>query len=199
MKIVILAGGSGTRLFPLSRKNFPKQFLSFGNNESLFQKTVRRNLKAVRNANDIIIITNNDYQFLVKNQLKDISTTNPNIILKPVGRNTAPAIALSVKYSMEKLGVDECEVVFISPSDHLISPDDKFVEYVRKAEKLAKEGYIVTFGINPTKPETGYGYIEAGSQLKNAFKVNEFHEKPDLQTAQKYLIAGNYYWNSGIV
>ncbi|ACO03811.1 MAG TPA: mannose-1-phosphate guanylyltransferase/mannose-6-phosphate isomerase [Persephonella sp.] len=203
MKSIILAGGSGTRLFPLSRKKFPKQFLSFGDDETLLQKTIKRNLKAVNDINELIIITNNDYQFHVKNQISDIielSEKELHIILEPIGRNTAPAIALAVKYALDKLGSSEDEVLFISPSDHIISPDDKFVEYVKKAEELAKKGHIVTFGINPVKPETGYGYIEADTQNKidTAYKVRQFHEKPDLETAQKYIMSGNYYWNSGM-
>ncbi len=201
MKSIILAGGSGTRLFPLSRKKFPKQFLNLKDEESLFQKTVNRNLKAVNDKNDIIIITNDDYQFHIKNQLKNIIEENVNIILEPIGRNTAPAIALAVKYTLEKLNVDENEVLFISPSDHIIAPEDKFIDYIKKAEKLAKEGYIVTFGINPVKAETGYGYIEADKQSilnKDSFKVKQFHEKPDLETAQKYILEGNYFWNSGM-
>lgn len=204
MKSIILAGGRGTRLFPLSRKKFPKQFLSFGDNETLFQRTIKRNLKAIKNINDIIIITNNDYQFHVKNQIDDIfkfsTEDKPNIILEPIGRNTAPAIALAIKYALDKLGVSENEVLFISPSDHIISPDDKFIEYIKQAEKFAKQGYIVTFGITPTKPETGYGYIEAdtGNKINAGYKVKQFHEKPDLETAQKYIMSGNYYWNSGM-
>ncbi|MGC9120041.1 MAG: mannose-1-phosphate guanylyltransferase/mannose-6-phosphate isomerase, partial [Sulfurihydrogenibium sp.] len=199
MKAVILAGGSGTRLFPLSRKNFPKQFLSLDSSKSLFQKTVERCLKAVGNINDIIIITNNEYQFHVKNQLEDIGIKDfKNIILEPIGRNTAPAVALAVRYALDKLNVTENETLFISPSDHLISPEDRFVDYVKKADYFAKKGFIVTFGVNPTKPETGYGYIEADMPIEEAYKVKQFHEKPDLKTAQKYIMAGNYYWNSGM-
>lgn len=206
MKSIILAGGSGTRLYPLSRKHFPKQFLKIWDEESLFQKTVKRNLQAVKWVKDIVVITNNDYQFHIKNQLKEAlnseTTDIPvNIILEPIGRNTAPAIALAAKYALEKLNADENEVLFISPSDHLISPDDKFIEYVKKAEELAKKGYIVTFGIRPNKPETGYGYIEKNGKLNTeieAYSVQQFHEKPDLKTAKEYLLSGNYFWNSGM-
>ncbi|WP_457640395.1 mannose-1-phosphate guanylyltransferase/mannose-6-phosphate isomerase [Persephonella sp.] len=210
MKSVILAGGSGTRLFPLSRKKFPKQFLNLGDEHTLFQKTVSRNLKVVSDIDNIVIVTNNDYQFHVKNQLKPfLKNKIPNMILEPIGRNTAPAIALAAKYLLDKMGVDENEVMFILPSDHIISPDEKFVEYAKQAEEIAKEGYVVTFGVNPTKPETGYGYIEADTEnslfnhsanksFNQSYRVKQFHEKPDLETAQKYIISGNYYWNSGM-
>ena len=198
MKTVILAGGSGTRLFPLSRKNFPKQFLKI-KDKSLFQSTVERNLKNVPQQN-IVIITNNNYQFLVKNQLKEIGLEGiKNIILEPVGRNTAPAIALAVKYLLEKLNAHKDEILFVSPSDHVINPPEKFSEYVKKAESIAKKGYIVTFGIRPNRPETGYGYIESEKELeKGIYSVKKFHEKPDLNTAKEYILQGNFYWNSGM-
>ncbi|WP_163329284.1 mannose-1-phosphate guanylyltransferase/mannose-6-phosphate isomerase [Desulfurobacterium thermolithotrophum] len=222
MKIVVLAGGSGTRLFPMSRKKYPKQFLKIGDEKSLFQKNIERNLLAV-NPEDLIIITNKDYQFHIKNQLSELFPSlftihnsqltvhnSPfNLILEPVGRNTAPAIALAAKFVLEKLNASEDEVLFISPSDHIISPIEKFAEYMKKAERIAKEGYIVTFGVRPTKPETGFGYIEADTtnplfndstnQPSNqSYKVKQFHEKPDLETAKEYLSKGNYYWNSGM-
>jgi mannose-1-phosphate guanylyltransferase/mannose-6-phosphate isomerase len=200
MKAVILAGGSGTRLFPLSRKNLPKQFLKVADDQSLFQKTIDRALKIVKNPKDVIIITNKEYIFHLKSQLREINHSEKDfhIITEPVGRNTAPAIALAVKYLIEKQDIPFDETIFISPSDHIIQPVQEFVEYVKKADELAKEGYIITFGVKPTKPETGYGYIEAGEKIKDGYKVIKFHEKPSIEKATEYLMKGNFYWNSGM-
>lgn len=198
MKAIILAGGSGTRLWPLSRKTYPKQFLSLGDKESFLQKTVKRIL-TVLNPEDVFIITNTDYKFLVKNQIEKINPTlRENILLEPVGRNTAPAVALAVKYLLEVKKVNESETVFISPSDHIINPEDAFGEYLLKMDNLAKNGFLGTFGIKPTKPETGYGYIEKGEKISEGFKVKRFVEKPNLEKAVEYLQSGNFYWNSGM-
>jgi len=210
MKALILVGGSGTRLWPLSRNGFPKQFLALGEGKSLLQRTVDRCLHFVK-PKDLVFLTNKEYQFHIKNQLKDMDTDLCNhIILEPVGRNTAPAIALGAKYVQDQIGAAEDEVLFIGPSDHIIAPEGAFAETVKRAEKLAKAGYIVTFGVIPNKPETGYGYIKKGQPLETqpgnelpgtpgaAARVEKFVEKPDLKRAQEYVLSGNYLFNSGM-
>ncbi|GIL19361.1 MAG: mannose-1-phosphate guanylyltransferase/mannose-6-phosphate isomerase [Candidatus Jettenia sp.] len=199
MKALILAGGSGTRLWPLSRQNFPKQFLKLNEDKSLLKQTVERLMTSIP-PGDIIIMTKSDYKFYVISELSALSVTHS--ILEPGSRNTAPAIALGIKYCIDKLGCDKDEVIFVSPSDHIIRPVEKFREYLKEAEEIAKDGFIVTFGIQPTKPETGYGYIKCNRQglhdKQRYCNAEKFTEKPDRETAQCYLNEGNYYWNSGM-
>lgn len=196
MKIIILAGGGGTRLFPLSRDCYPKQFLHVIGDKSLLAQTIERFLGLVE-ANDIIIVTNERYIFHVQAELKTINAQGAHIITEPIGRNTAPAIALAQSYCQDVLQCDDDEILFVSPSDHLIKPIDVFQNLIRNAQDVAKDS-VVTLGIKPTKPEIGYGYIEAEKNNNLAKKVISFKEKPDLATAKEYIASGNYYWNGGM-
>jgi mannose-1-phosphate guanylyltransferase/mannose-6-phosphate isomerase len=196
MKIIILAGGGGTRLFPLSRDCYPKQFLHVIDNKSLLAQTIERFLGLVE-AKDIIIVTNERYIFHVQAELKTINAQEAHIITEPMGKNTAPAIALAQSYCQDVLQCDDDEILFVSPSDHLIKPIDAFQDLIRNAQDVAKDN-IVTLGIRPTKPEIGYGYIEAEKNNNLAKKVISFKEKPDLATAKEYITSGNYYWNGGM-
>ena len=196
MKIIILAGGGGTRLFPLSRDCYPKQFLHVIEDKSLLAQTIERFLDLVE-AKDIIIVTNERYIFHVQAELKTINAQEAHIITEPMGKNTAPAIALAQSYCQDVLQCDEDEILFVSPSDHLIKPIDVFQDLIRNAQDVAKDN-IVTLGIKPTKPEIGYGYIEAEKNNNLAKKVISFKEKPDLATAKEYIASGNYYWNGGM-
>ncbi len=197
MKVIILAGGGGTRLFPLSRTCFPKQFLKLDGEQSLLAQTVKRFLPLVK-ASDIVVVTNQNYFHHVKADLAACGADSAHVLLEPEGRNTAPAMALAARYCLDELGCDNDEVMFVTPSDHIIRSVKNFVSSVQKAEAEAKRGKIVTFGVKPDKPETGYGYIQAGEPSGNGYAVTSFREKPDQATAEKYLAAGNYYWNSGM-
>lgn len=196
MKIIILAGGGGTRLFPLSRDCYPKQFLHVIDNKSLLAQTIERFLGLVE-AKDIIIVTNERYIFHVQAELKTINAQEAHIITEPMGKNTAPAIALAQSYCQDVLECDNDEILFVSPSDHLIKPIDAFQDLIKNAQDVAKDN-IVTLGIKPTKPEIGYGYIEAEENNNLVKKVISFKEKPDLATAKEYIASGNYYWNGGM-
>lgn len=196
MKIIILAGGGGTRLFPLSRDCYPKQFLHVIEDKSLLAQTIERFLGLVE-AKDIIIVTNERYIFHVQAELKTINAQEAHIITEPMGKNTAPAIALAQSYCQDVLQCDDDEILFVSPSDHLIKPIDAFQDLIRDAQDVARDN-IVTLGIKPTKPEIGYGYIEAEKNSDLAKKVISFKEKPDLATAKEYIASGNYYWNGGM-
>lgn len=194
MKSIILAGGSGSRLWPLSREEYPKQLLSFDKEQSLLQKTFNR-LCTFSKPADIVTVTNIKHYSNIKLQLNKIDSSNV-VIGEPFGRNTAPAIASTLQYFIQQ-GCED-DVVLIVPSDHLIKDIDGFNKTVEQGKELAEQGYIVTFGIKPTYPETGYGYIKTEKALSVGYKVEKFVEKPNFETAKKYLDSGNYYWNGGI-
>lgn len=194
MKSIILAGGSGSRLWPLSREEYPKQLLSFDKEQSLLQKTFNR-LCTFSKPADIVTVTNIKHYSNIKLQLNKIDSSNV-VIGEPFGKNTAPAIASTLQYFIQQ-GCED-DVVLIVPSDHLIKDIDGFNKTVELGKKLAEQGYIVTFGIKPTYPETGYGYIKTEKALSVGYKVEKFVEKPNFETAKKYLDSGNYYWNGGI-
>lgn len=194
MKSIILAGGSGSRLWPLSRDLYPKQLLSFDEEESLLQKTFNR-LCSFSKPEEIVTVTNIKHNPNIKLQLNSINKENV-VISEPLSKNTAPAIACTMEYFRQTSKEDD--VVLIVPSDHLVKRIDDFTKTVQNALKLAEQGYIVTFGIKPTYPETGYGYIKTKNPLSVGYKVDCFVEKPDLPTAEKYLASGEYYWNGGI-
>ena len=184
MTNIILCGGSGTRLWPISRTLMPKQFVKLFDNRSLFQLTVKRNSTL---CNQQMIVSNTEQYFLALDQLEEIEHYNSQYLLEPTGRNTAPAIALAC------MGLDADEIVLVTPSDHLIKNSSAYATVLERARVLAEGGFLVTFGIAPEFAETGFGYIEAADE-----DVRAFHEKPDAQTAQRYVDAGNYYWNSGM-
>jgi len=197
MKVIVLAGGGGSRLFPLSRTSFPKQFLKIGSDKTLLGQTFDRYLELVE-PKDIIVVTNKEYYYHIKAEIKDCGIQKAHVLLEPSARNTAPAIALASRYILDELAGDTDEILFISPSDHIIMPKDLFVNDVRTVIKAAQKNKIVTIGVRPSKPETGYGYIKIGLPVEYGHNVDEFVEKPDLARAEQYLTSGNYYWNSGM-
>lgn len=191
---VVLCGGAGTRLWPLSRELYPKQLLSLVNDRSLLQNTVSR-LNDYGHAGLPLLVCNEEHRFLVAEQLREAGVTPRNIILEPEGRNTAPAVALAALQASTE-GADPILVVL--PSDHVILDRSAFLDALDAALALAREGAMVTFGVTPTKPETGYGYVKRGEPLGSGYRVQQFVEKPDAATAADYLKSGDYYWNSGM-
>ena len=192
---VILSGGSGTRLWPLSRKQYPKQYLPLAGGNTMLQETILR-LSGLDNLADPIIICNADHRFLVAEQCQQIGIKNPTILLEPVGRNTAPAIAAA---AIQSLKDSEDSMLLVLSADHVIQDVDAFHKAINIANQHAQNSKLATFGIVPTDANTGYGYIKSSKENDNgAYKVEEFVEKPDLKTAEVYLEQGSYLWNSGM-
>ncbi|MCK5894863.1 MAG: mannose-1-phosphate guanylyltransferase/mannose-6-phosphate isomerase [Endozoicomonadaceae bacterium] len=189
---VVLSGGVGSRLWPLSREAHPKPFIKLDDGQSLLQKTYQR-VASVSNANEVITVTNRELFFYTKDEFEatENRAAQNTFLLEPVGRNSAMAIAVAAQYALAQHGSD-CTLL-IMPADHLIDDVVAFSHAVRRAEALASQGKLVTFGIKPTSPKTGFGYIEA-----DGHEVRRFVEKPDRQTAEEYLASGKFFWNSGI-
>lgn len=194
---VILSGGAGTRLWPLSRALYPKQLLQLTSERTMIQET------AARSANDAgfdapIVICNDEHRFIIDEQLRAVDVQPRRILLEPVARNTAPAIAAAALWLT---AVDPEAVMLVQPSDHLIGSPEDFYQAVVKGLSAAQSGRLVTFGVRPVRPETGYGYIQAGAPLNGSADlrgVERFVEKPDAETAQRFIESGTFYWNSGI-
>ncbi|MBN8715535.1 MAG: mannose-1-phosphate guanylyltransferase/mannose-6-phosphate isomerase [Xanthomonadales bacterium] len=189
---VLLSGGSGTRLWPLSREAYPKQFLPLADDDTMLQATWRR-VAALADAAPIVV-AGEEHRFLVAEQLRQIGAPTPAILLEPVGRNTAPAIAAA---ALQAMAAGDDPLLLVLPSDHVVRAAAAFQAAVRAAMPAAEAGKLVTFGIVPAAPETGFGYIQAGPG-EGVRPVLRFVEKPDAATAQAYLAAGGYYWNSGM-
>ena len=191
---IIMAGGSGSRLWPLSRQMFPKQFLTLHGDSSMLQATAER-LSGFEHE-PVMVICNEEHRFSVAEQFRLNNIPNSGIILEPVGRNTAPAIALA---ALKAVSNGQDPLLLVLAADHVIKDSSAFVESVENAKLHAEAGKLVTFGIVPTAPETGYGYIQRGSaQQSSGYAVSKFVEKPDQETAETYLASGDFYWNSGM-
>ena len=194
---ILLCGGSGTRLWPLSRKSYPKQFVPLVGQQTLFQASIDRLSGSAYNAP--LILTNSDFRFIVTEQLAEIDIDPGAILIEPEGRNTAPAI-LAAAFWLAKTDPDG--LMLVAPSDHVVPDPEAFRALVAAGAQAAKSGQLVTFGISPTHPETGYGYLELADAPGNGeptpLPLKRFVEKPDAATAEQMLAAGNYLWNAGI-
>ncbi len=200
---VILSGGTGSRLWPMSRELNPKQFLSLCSEQTMLQETMTR-LEGIADIAAPVVVCNEEHRFLAAQQMRDIGVAVDKIILEPIGRNTAPAICAAAEYIQGKNSDDNTagdDVMLILAADHVIQNKEVFHQVVQSGYRVAQQGQLVTFGIVPHKAETGYGYIKRAEFFapdEDAYKVAQFVEKPDLDTAQKYLDSGEYYWNSGM-
>ena len=196
---IILSGGSGTRLWPVSRRAHPKPFMKLVDGESLAEKTFRRAL-GVAGKSPVLTVTSRDYYFYTRDLYNEVDGQEHDhpFLLEPIGRNTAPAIALAALYIEKEFGPDA--LMLVLPADHLIREESRFQAAVEEARALAARGYLVTFGIYPTHPETGYGYIRRGEAIPQSggHEVAAFVEKPDEETARAYVESGDYSWNSGM-
>lgn len=192
---VILCGGAGSRLWPLSREATPKPFMLLADGETLLQKTYARALQ-LDGVAGLVTVTHQDYQFLVQTEVKKLHEVKHPVLLEPVSRNTAAAIAMAAFYVRDDFGVDT--VMLVMPSDHIIEGLAAFQAAVAAALPLCTAGNLVTFGVVPEQPETGFGYIQQGEKIGDGYRVQRFVEKPDLNTAQQYLSEGGYLWNAGI-
>lgn len=193
LNVVIMAGGSGTRMWPMSRTAYPKQFLNLNSDSSMLQETIQR-LQGLAES-QTTIITNEEHRFLVAEHLRQLGK-KAEILLEPIGRNTAPAIALAA-FRAQQRGEGE-QLLLVLAADHVIENSAEFRRVVQQALPIARDGKLVTFGIVPDSPATGYGYIRQGETQAGAFKVDAFVEKPDLKTAQQYVASEQYLWNSGM-
>lgn len=189
---VILAGGSGSRLWPVSRNAYPKQLLPLVSQNTLLQDTILRT-RSIKNVGAPTVICNQEHRFLVAEQLQSIGIEDATIILEPVGKNTAPATAIAAMFHEKN-----DPILLILPADHLIKDSSRFAELINDTLSYALSGKLVMFGVIPTHPETGYGYIKTSTSIGRAYAVDQFIEKPDLLTANSFLESGQYYWNSGI-
>src|SRR5690554_6603397 len=193
---IILAGGSGTRLWPLSRQHYPKQLLKLFGERTMLQQTLLR-LDGLPNMGDPVVVCNEEHRFMVAEQLQEIGQSQAAILLEPLARNTAPALALA---ALKAQTMADNPTLLVLAADHVIRDVPLFHQAVTRAVSAAKAGHLVTFGVEPIRPETGYGYIKTrnSDSGRDYYPVQQFTEKPDLATAESYLAQGGYYWNSGM-